>query len=811
MARRRIVRNEPGAHPGPQAVDPSRGLSQRDVAERVASGRSNDAPDPRSRSLSDIVRSNVVTSFNIVIGVLWALMIVAGAALQDSLFGFIIVINSSIGIVQEYRAKRTLERLSVVGEAKPVVRREGVDSEVSPAALVQDDVVVLRPGDRIVVDGLVVDREGLEVDESLLTGEADPVEKRTGDQVMSGSFVVAGGGLMQATNVGLDSYATQLTVEARVFTTTHSELMSAIMRFVRVMSYILIPVGALLFWSQLQSNPSWQDALTGTVAGVVTMIPEGLVLLTSVAMAVAVVRLGRKRALVQEMPAVEVLARVDVVCVDKTGTLTEPGMQVCDVVVLDPAAPVDAVLAGLGIADDSPNPTQAAIAAAYPRTDDVWTVVDVVPFSSARKWSAARFEAHGWWVLGAPEVLLGPADPHRGAAEQLAAHGARVLLVARPVGAGTPDVGAGPGPVLPAAFIVIDQRLRGDVTSTVRYFLDQDVALKVISGDNPVTVGAIADQAGIPDADRPFDARELPDDVGAMAEILETHSVFGRVTPRQKRAMVAALQSRGHTVAMTGDGVNDVLALKDADLGIAMGSGAAATRAVAQIVLLDNEFSVMPSVVAEGRRVLGNIERVSDLFLTKSFYALVLALLTGVMTLPFPFLPRHLTVITFLTIGTPAFFMALMPNTSRFRSGFFARVLWFTIPAGVLCAAMAFTSYYVTLAATGSDVGQARVSATITLAIVALFVLYLVARPMDLVRWLIVGSMGAGFLIVLFTPWLSTFFALPVGADLGGAASVGLGLVGAGLLWVVNRATARWRSAPAGAPLVKAASSGIGS
>ena len=784
--------------PGPVALartDPAHGLTAAEVAERRAAGRTNNAPDPRSRSLGDIARANIVTSFNLVIGILWALMFIAQAPIQDTLFGFIIVINSGIGIVQEYRAKRTLERLSLVGEAKPLVRRDGVDAELRPAHVVLDDMIVLRTGDQIVVDGAILEEQGLEIDESLLTGEADPVAKDPGDEALSGSFVVSGSGLMQATRVGVDSYATKLVSEARRFTVTRSELMGSIMKFVRVMSYILIPVGALLFWSQWQATPDWRTALTGTVAGVVTMIPEGLVLLTSVAMAVAVVRLGRQQALVQEMPAVEALARVDVVCVDKTGTLTEPGMHLQDVVVLDPGAPVDAALGALGAADDNPNPTQAAVAATYASPGAGWHCDATVPFSSARKWSAARFGPQGWWVLGAPEMLLADGDPDRAQAETLASSGARVLLLARSADGCAPDADTGAGDLVPAALLVINQRLRGDVRDTVAYFLDQQVQLKVISGDSPATVGAIARQAGVPGAEDPYDARSLPEDREAMAEVLDTHSVFGRVSPAQKRAMVGALQSRGHTVAMTGDGVNDVLALKDADLGIAMGSGAGATRAVAQIVLLDNRFAVMPSVVAEGRRVLGNIERVSDLFLTKSFYALVLAVMTGIATLPFPFLPRHLTVISALTIGVPAFFIALMPNKARFRPGFFARVLFFAIPSGVICAAGAFTSYFAALATTDSDVAEARVSATVTLAIMTLFVLYLVARPMDPLRWLIVAVMAGGFLAVLFVPWLSDFYALDLGADPRSGEAVAIGAAGCAALWVTRGLVTRWRSA----------------
>ncbi|MFI0431931.1 MAG: HAD-IC family P-type ATPase [Candidatus Nanopelagicales bacterium] len=769
------------------------GLTSEEVAERVAAGQVNEAPDPRSRSLASIFRENVFTSFNLVIGTMWVLMIVAQAPIQDSLFGLVIIFNSAIGIIQEYRAKRTLERLSVVGEAKPIVRRNGEPVSVRPSEVVLDDVVELRIGDQVVVDGEVLAGSGLEADESLLTGEADPVLKHPGDEVLSGSFIVAGGGLMRANRVGSDAYATKLAAEARKFTVTRSELMDSIMRFVRIMSYVLIPLGILLFISQMRASPDWQTALSGTVAGVVTMVPEGLVLLTSVAMAVAVVRLGQQRTLVQEMPAVEVLARVDVVCVDKTGTLTEPGMAVQQLVILDGGDGdgdiARAALGALGGSEESPNPTLAAVAAAY--DDPGWRLTATVPFSSARKWSSATFADHGSWVLGAPEMLLEADSPVRPQADALAASGARVLLLGRAIGA-PPSAEDGAGEVVPTALVSIDQQLRPDAAGTVAYFLDQDVDVKVISGDNPVTVGAIAAAAGIPRADDPFDARDLPTDTDELADVLESHGVFGRVTPAQKRAMVKALQSRGHTVAMTGDGVNDVLALKDSDLGIAMGSGAAATRAVAQIVLLDNSFAVMPSVVAEGRRVLGNIERVSSLFLTKSFYSAVLSLLVVVFTLTeifaveFVFLPRHLTVITWLTIGVPAFFLALMPNTRRFAPGFFRRVLVFAVPAGIICGVMSFASYALALWR-GLPVESARTSAAVTLFIISMTVLAMIARPLVGFRLLIVVAMGVAFLGFLFIPWLANFFAFRLDDDAKTSIAVLLGAVGAVLLFTVSR------------------------
>lgn len=781
-------------------VTTTAGLTAAEVAERVARGQVNDAPDPHSRSLASIIRANTLTWFNFVIGSLWVVMWFV-APFQDSLFGFVIVFNALIGIIQEYRASRALEKLSVIGEARPVVRRDGVDQEIRPPEVVLDDLVILRPGDQLVVDGEIVQSDGLEIDESLLTGEADPVDKAVGDVAMSGSFVVAGSGSYVATSIGGDSFAAKLTEQAKQFAVTRSELRDDIAKFIRLASFLIPPIGLLLLISQLRADQPVNDAIRGTIAGVVTMVPEGLVLLTSIAMAVAVVRLARRRVLVQDLPAVEVLARVDVVCADKTGTLTEPGMAVTDVQVLDDTVDVEALLAALGAAEDSPNPTLQAIATAYPAAS--WTLLDTIAFSSARKWSAATFDGHGTWILGAPEVVLGATHLDvLERAEQLSSAGSRVLLVGRNTGS-APDPETGPGGVEPAALVVIDQRLRPDAADTVAYFLEQGVEVKVISGDNPATVGAIAHQAGVPGATNPVDARELGEEPGELEQPVADGSVFGRVTPAQKQGMVGALHLRERTVAMTGDGVNDVLALKKADLGIAMGSGAAATRAVAQLVLLNNKFSVMPHVVAEGRRVLGNIERVSDVFLTKTFYSAIISAFIGLtvlftftangQALDFPFLPRHFTLISSLTIGIPGFFLALMPNTERFRPGFLRRVLLFAVPAGVICAATGLGTYILVLEL-GEPLEDARSAATIALFLAAFAVLVQSARPLNWLRLGVCAAMLLSFVVVLAVPWLAKFFALVVHPEVDTAIAVALGIVGGILVGVAARVTDRWRA-----------------
>jgi cation-transporting ATPase E len=772
------------------------GLTNAQVAERAARGEANDAARRSSRPVSEIIRANVVTRFNAIVGSLCVLILVTGRP-QDALFGLVIVANSAIGVVQELRAKRTLDRLAVLGEEPVRVMRDGAQVEIRPQQIVLGERILIGSGDRIMVDGGIADGAGLEIDESLLTGESDPVAKEPGDQVLSGSFVVSGSGAFTATGVGRHAYAARLVAEASTFSLAKSELMAGINRFLRLITWVIVPVAILLTASQLAyANGAFSDAVAGAVAGIVTMIPEGLVLITSVAFAVGVIRLGRRQCLVQELPAIEVLARVDVLCLDKTGTLTEGGMELDEIIDLAPGTPVRQVLASLAAAEERPNATLQAIASG---TDGAAALpaVRVVPFSSARKWSGAVLDgngpAGGGWVIGAPDVLLAPGDPARRDAERRAAEGLRVLALGR-TGAG--DLGE-PGrlgrtgrPVEAVALLVLRQRLRADAPRTLGYFAQQNVAVKVISGDSAASVGAIASQLGIEGAGHPVDARTLPsgedlhqpgaagdpgvvrsppEDLAALADVLERNSVFGRVTPRQKQAFVAALQSRGHTVAMTGDGVNDVLALSRADLGVAMGSGSGATRAVAKIVLLDDSFASLPHVVAEGRRVLGNIERVASLFLTKTVYAMLLATATAVVGfaatsglegLRFPFLPRHLTLISTLTIGIPAFILALAPSTQRVEPGFVTRVLRFALPAGIAAAAATFSSYVIARLTPGSTLVADRTTAVITLAAVALWVLALIARPYTWWRLTLIAAMAAGFVLVLAVPWARTFFSL---------------------------------------------------
>jgi cation-transporting ATPase E len=764
-------------------VPPRSGLTAAEVADRVARGLVNDVPSAPTRTIGEIVRANLFTRFNLLLGSLLAVILVVGP-LQDALFGLVIVANTVVGIVQEVRAKRTLDHLEVVNAPKARVVRDGRVEELAVGQVVLDDVLEAAAGDQVVVDGEVLEAGGLEVDESLLTGESEPVSRQEGDRVLSGSFVVAGAGRYRATRVGREAYAVQLTEEARRFTLASSELRAGVDQILKYVTWALVPTAALLFISQLRHDNGPRSGLSGAVAGTVAMVPEGLVLLTSVAFAVGVVRLGRRQVLVRELPAVETLARVDVVCFDKTGTITAGDLAVQELVPQDGAADeAAAALGALAAADPNPNATLRAIGETFPAPDG-WRPETVVPFSSARKWSGATFAGRGAYLLGAPEVLLHEGELLR-RAEAIATAGGRVVLLAhseRPMDGDTPPDG-----LAARAMVVIGDQVRDDAAATVAWFAEEGVRVKVVSGDHPRTVAAIAGRVGIEGAGDPVDARTLPTDQAELADLVEARSVFGRVVPQQKRAMVGALGARGHVVAMTGDGVNDVLALKDADLGIAMGSGSAASRAVAELVLMDGRFATLPAVMAEGRRVIANVERVAKVFVTKTVYATVLALAVGLAGLAFPFLPRHLTLISSLTIGIPGFFLALEPNTQRSKPGFVRRTLAFAVPAG-LAAALATLVAYQLADVENVSTEQARTTATLTLAGLGLVVLALAARPLNPLRRLLLVGMAGAFVVVLVVPWLRAFFALSLPPLPVALAALGLVVVlGAALALVVVR------------------------
>ena len=795
------------------SVNIAAGLSDAEVAARVADGKTNDVPTRASRSVADIVRANVFTRINAILGVLFAIVLATGS-LINGLFGLLIIANSGIGIIQELRAKKTLDNLAIIGQARPSVRRQSGTVDLAPNEVVLDDVIEIGPGDQIVVDGEVLEAGALEVDESLLTGEADPIAKVPGDPVMSGSFVVAGAGAYRATKVGREAYAARLAEEASKFTLVKSELRSGINKILQFITYLLLPTGLLIIYTQLfLTNVGWRESVLRMVGALVPMVPEGLVLMTSIAFAVGVIRLGRRKCLVQELPAIEGLARVDVVCADKTGTLTENGMRLAQLTELGASIESpETVLAALAADDTRPNASMQAIAEAYPNSPG-WQATATAPFKSATKWSGASFGAQGNWVIGAPDVLLDPDSPVAEQAEQIGARGLRVLLLAsceHPV-----DSPVAPGRVTPVALVVLEQRIRPDARDTLEYFASQNVEIKVISGDNAVSVGAVADSLGL--HGETLDARRLPDEPDALAETMETCTTFGRVRPDQKRSMVHALQAREHTVAMTGDGVNDVLALKDADIGVAMGSGSPASRAVAQIVLLDNKFATLPYVVGEGRRVIGNIERVSNLFLTKTVYSVLLALavglagvgakLLGTDPLLYPFQPIHVTIAAWFTIGIPAFVLSLAPNNERARPGFVRRVMTSALPSGAVIGATTFASYLIAYRGSDADTvqqNQASTAALITLLIGALWVLAVVARPYQWWRVGLVAVSAVAYVVIFSLPLARRTFLLDPSNPEVTSAALGLGLLAAVLIeavwWIQGRLLGEprnlWRTGP---------------
>jgi len=768
-------------------TDPDTGLTAGDVAERVAAGRTNAYTADSSRSAWNIVRANVFTLFNGIVFACFFVLFLVGRW-QDALFGFAAFGNSIIGCYQEFRAKAALDKLALLNAPRARVRRDGAEAEIAPADVVLDDILVLRAGDQVPADARVVGGRGLQIDESMLTGESDPVDKHPGDDALSGSVVVAGEGLAQVVRVGADSYANTFATEAKRFSLVNSELRSSVNRVLTWVGWGIGPIGLLVFnaqmmvaggWVSAFETGAWVQAVVNTIASLTAMIPLGLVLMTSIAFAVGAAKLASRKVLVNELPAVEGLARVDVICLDKTGTLTIGEIAfdgVHPLPVGDAPAATDSVaapgwesvLAWFGAAPDA-NATARCLREPFPVAAEGEVVESAyIPFSSARKWSAVSFAPGpaGSWVVGAPEMVFGDAAsdasrPLGRVVTGLASSGLRTLVLAHspePLTGDAVEAERLPAALTPVAVLTFREQVRPDAAQTLAYFREQGVGIRIISGDNPRTVAAIARSLGV-DVAEGYDARRLPEDDDQLAEILETHTVFGRVTPEQKKRMVTALQSRGHTVAMTGDGVNDALAIKSADIGIAMNSGAAATKAVARLVLLDGQFSHLPDVVAEGRQVIANIERVSMLFLTKTAYATGLAIIFGCLILEFPFLPRQLSITDGLTIGIPAFFLALMANRQRYIPGFLRRSLTFAIPAGIVIA-LGLTWYTLVARSLGVTQEELRTGSTIILAVVGIWVLTVLSRPLNRFKVLVIGAMFIALVAIFTIPLAGMFFQL---------------------------------------------------
>ncbi|MCR8645414.1 cation-translocating P-type ATPase [Paenibacillus sp. N1-5-1-14] len=737
------------------------GLTDDEVRIRIEQGQVNKLPKAPSRTVGQIFRTHLITTFNFLNVILATAVFIAGSP-KNTLFVGVVISNTLIGLFQELRAKSTLEKLSVLHVSKVHVLRSSRDQAITPEELVIDDIMILKSGDRIAADGEVLEGGMLEVDESMLTGEADSVGKPSGTEILAGSFVVAGSGYAKVTKVGVNTYAAKLANEAKKFKRINSELQGAVNRLFRVIMWLVFPVGIMLVLTQLWfANESWQSAVVATVSGIVSMVPEGLVLLTSATFVVAIARLAKYDTLVQELPATEVLARVDVLCLDKTGTITEGNLELVDVLPIsqDPVAHVEKVLTGIVHALPSMNPTQQAILDRYPVVSEL-EVTHKVPFSSDKKWSGAAFASEGAWVLGAPEMVLQEKyEQVQDVVEREAAQGRRVLVLAQvDEMVFAQDEISQPRMV---AMLLIADRIREEAPEALRYFAEEGVTIKIISGDNPVTVSAVATRAGVQGAERYIDARTLPEDPVALGLATENYTVFGRVSPHQKKLLVQGLQSKGHTVAMTGDGVNDVLALKEADCGIAMANGSDAAKAVSQLVLLTSDFSVLPRVVAEGRKIINNLEKVSVLFVTKTIYALTLALIFTCILMPYPILPIHVTLIGSVNIGIPAFFLALFPNQERVNHGFLRRVLRHAIPYGIILASMT-TAMFLYAKYNGLANLEARTLAVIVLGGSSLVVLTRVARPLNAAKIALVMTMIGLFVVVFLAPLGRNIFILAI-------------------------------------------------
>ncbi|WP_431218160.1 HAD-IC family P-type ATPase [Leifsonia xyli] len=763
------------------------GLTAAQVAQRVADGRVNTQTQPSSRSLGDILRENIFTLFNGILTACFVVVLLLGD-LRDGFFFGIVVVNALIGIVQEYRAKRVLDRAALLAAPHSRVRRDGEVVTVPLAEVVLDDLLVLRPGDQVPADGLVVESTGLSLDESMLTGESDPVFKDEDAPLLSGSHVVTGTGLAVVTAVGADSYASRLTSEIRKHSLVRSELREATNRILVYLSWVLGPlilitlVGRVFTYggfAEIFVDQRWRRALLDAVAAVVGMIPEGLVLLTSLAFGVAAIQLATRKVLVQELAAVEVLARVDVLCLDKTGTLTTGELALHGIERLDGG--VDAGLAEIALAafgsDEAGNATSGILGSNF--RSDRFRVVRRIPFSSATKYSALAMTVDGEesaWVLGAPERVLAAHPAALARATELAASGLRTLALARavdplPAEVHVPLAGTR---VEPALLVLLAETLRPEARDTLAYFCEQAVRVVVMSGDNPVTVAAIARDLELQgDA---VDASALTTDE-ELAEALERASVLGRVSPDQKRAAVRLLKERGCTVAMTGDGVNDAMAVKDADLGIAMGTGTAATKAVSRVVLLDDRFDRLPDVLASGRRVIANVERVSNIFLAKTTYGILLALVSALLLWPFPFLPRQLTLVSSLAIGIPSFFLALAPNKRIYTPGVLGRVLRYSIPTGLIAGVTAIVAYAPLYRSI--PLHEARSVTTVALFVVSLWILCVLTRPLTGMRWLLLAAVAAAFALVCIVPFTAAFFEMHLRLDAALAWGLAVGAVGA--------------------------------
>ena len=723
----------------------SRGLTSEQVSARMRAGIVNANVNSASKTTKQIVKENVFTYFNLIF-VIMAVLLLSVGSYTNLFFMVIVICNCLIGIVQQLRSKKAVDKLSILAEEKIRTRREGKTEEIPSSELVRDDIVEFSTGQQVIADAVVRVGE-ISVNESLLTGESDAIKKVPGDELKSGSTVVTGKCIAQLTRVGSESYASRLTTEAKSNVEVgKSEMMASLDKLIKIIGIILIPVGIYLFYTQrFQLGMTMKATVQSTVAALLGMIPEGLYLLTSVALALAVMRLTRRKVLVRDMNCVETLARVDVVCVDKTGTITQPGMDVQKLISVDEnnvsADELQDMLNAFYTTMDADNDTAIAMKKAFYRKDGApgWTPAKVVPFMSENKYSGITFEGKGSYLIGAPEFILGERAPIvYPLTEPWTNQGMRVLLLAHTDGLIVDDEDNNvldKSKVKPIGIVCITNRIRENADKTFQYFASQGVTIKVISGDNPQTVSSVAKQACIENAEKYVDATTLDTDE-KIYQAIQDYTVFGRVTPQQKLKFVEALKAQGHTVAMTGDGVNDVLALKEANCGIAMASGSQAASQISSLVLLNNDFGAMPSIVNEGRQVINTIQRSASLFLVKNIFSVIFAVLAGLFSWPYPLQPLQLSLISSLTIGYPAFFLSLEPNHDRFHGHFLSNVLYRAAPGG-LADALLMVLIELYMKTTNLPMDQLYSISCITMLLVGNLMLWEYAKPLNHYRKLV--------------------------------------------------------------------------
>ena len=756
--------------------DPELGLTNQQAEERTAAGWVNVSPRSASRTEGEIIAANCLTFFNLLFGILAVILVLVGSSVKNLTFLVVVIINTVIGCVQEIRAKRAVDALTLVAQQRLMVIREGREISLPAAELVLDDIAVFASGDQICADGIL--RTGaLWVNEALITGEGDLIVKQPGDRLKSGSFVVAGKGKAQLTAVGADAFAAKLALKAKADPrAAKSEMMASLDKLIRVAAVALVPIGLVLFYQAYRVlGLSLRESVEDTVPALVGMIPEGLYLLTSIAMAASAIKLSKNSVLVQDLNCIETLARVDVLCVDKTGTITENAMTVEETLSLGDREFVHQVLSAYYAREDPQNDTARAMQAHFSGETD-WEVTQAIPFTSQTKWSAKVFKKQGAFAVGAPESLLGSrCEEFREKIQPLQTAGKRVLLVAQYLGQPQKE-GLDSALLKPLALVVLSNRIRPEAAETFAYFAAQGVKIKVISGDNPVTVSQVACRAGIAGAERYLDAGGLQTE-GDYPLVVDEYTVFGRVTPDQKQKLIAALKQKGYTVAMVGDGVNDVLAMKEADCGIAMASGAQAASQIARLVLLKSDFSAMPRILGEGRRVINNIQRAASLFLVKNIFSLGMALLSLILGWAYPVEAFHLTVVSALTIGVPSFFLALEPNYERVSGRFLPNVISRALPGGLANIVMILAA-----AIFVKEMGSLAPVCAGLLGMVGMAVLFQTSLPFGKFRALVFAGMGValtGCFVLL--PGLFDLkvapAALPMFAVLLAAAPVVYGLI----------------------------------